>query len=351
MKIKYFNIIILVCLSLCTAAGCNNTDNTTNEQNPVWKFAVISDTQGNKREEKNKSCINDKILKLIAGDIAVEKPDLVLVSGDLVNGWFRNGGTDFAAQYASWKKVMDPVFRMGIKVFAVRGNHDSGPERFVLPPLPEHLEPPAGSLMLLENEFKHAMIQPYTPLNGPGGEKGLTFSVVHKNACIIGLDQFTGGQHKVNQVWLDRQLSVTRQMHLFVFGHEPAFEADHKDNLSFYSKDRNRFWNSIGKSGGRIYFCGHDHFYNRALINDSSGNPIWQIIGGTGGAKLRTWSGSYRESERVQCEYYNNAHHGYILVTVNGPAVKVEWRALMDVSANEWQILDEFSYTSVSGVK
>jgi hypothetical protein len=86
-----------------------------------------------------------------------------------------------------------------------------------------------------------------------------------------------------------------RKDHLFVFGHEPAFGTDYPDNLSFYKTKRDMFWNSIGKGGGRVYFCGHEHFYNRSLIKDSHGNRIWQIINGTGGGKLQRWSGNYME--------------------------------------------------------
>lgn len=347
---KYRVILILLCILLLIAGAYSSMNNSAPERHAIWKFAVISDTQGDNRDKNIKSCINDEILNSIAADIAVEKPDIVLVSGDLVNGWFRNGGTDYASQYTNWKKAMKPVFNMGIKVFAVRGNHDSGPERLVLPPLPKHLEPQSGSLAMLEKAFRNAVIGPSIPLNGPENEKGITYCIIHKNACIIGLDQYAGGQHEINQKWLERQLSNNTRIHLFVFGHEPAFETNHKDNLSFYPLKRDRFWDSIGKAGGRIYFCGHDHFYNRSLIKDSMGNPVWQIIGGTGGGRLRQWSGSYKESKRVMGEYHNDDFHGYILVTVDGQKVTVEWKALVNASANKWHIYDAYSY-SVSSVK
>ncbi len=336
----------LLCLSLLLISVYGNTNNAAAGQDTIWKFAVISDTQGDNRIANDRTCINEKILSSIAADIAAEKPDLVLVSGDLVNGWIKNGGTDYAFQYANWKKAMKPVSSMGIPILAVRGNHDSGPERLALPPLPQHLEPRPGSLIRLEQEYKKAIIGSYIPRNGPEKEKGLTYAYVHKNACVIALDQYSGGQHRVNQEWLDRQLSRNTQVHLFVFGHEPAFEANHKDNLSFYPDRRDRFWDSIGKAGGRIYFCGHDHFYNRALIPDGNGNPLRQIIGGTGGGRLRKWSGFFKERGRAKCEYYNNDHHGYILVTIDGPMVKVEWKAIVDISARKWRVLDTFTYSA-----
>lgn len=311
-----------------------------------WKFAVISDTQDDNKEKSHKSCINDAVLQAIAADLVRERPDFVLVTGDLVNGWFRNGGADYATQYANWKKVMQPVYQAGIRVYPMRGNHDSGPERLALPPLPAHLEPPPEAPILLKKAFRNAFPESYIPQNGPAGEEGLTYSFTHKNAFIVGLDQFTGGQHQVNQNWLDRQLAGNRSPHIFVFGHEPAFGAGHPDNLAFYPKERNLFWNSLGRAGARIYCCGHDHFYNRALIPDQAGNPIRQIIAGTGGGPRKTWSGVYQENSRVKGESYNGDHHGYLLVTVDGPKVTVAWKALLNPgTTNDWQVLDSFNYS------
>ena len=318
-----------------------------------WKFAVISDTQGDNSKEEGKTCINDAVLREIVTDIVMENPDFVLVAGDLVNGWFKNGQTDYATQYANWKKAMTPVYQAGIQVYPIRGNHDSGPELVALPPLPPRFEPPPDTPVLLKKAFKNAFSEPYIPQNGPIDEEGLTYSFVHKNALVIGLDQFAGGQHKVNQAWLNRRLSANTSPHIFVFGHEPAFEALHPDNLSFYPKERDLFWNSMGKSGARIYFCGHDHFYDRALIPDEAGNPIWQIIMGTSGGALKKnkWSGFYKEGGRVQGQYHNSEHHGYALVKVEGATVTFVWKALVKTgTVTQWQVFDTFTYSIPAAV-
>ncbi len=343
-KIRIIVSVLLLLSLLLSSAAYSPADakGAAAKQYAPWQFAVISDTQNNSREDSNKECVNEEILELIADDIADIKPDFVLVSGDLVNGWLRNGNTPYHAQYREWKKIMKPVFRKGIKVYAVRGNHDSGPERLALRPLPKHLEPGKKSLSKLKKNFKREIIRKHIPWNGPRREKGLTYTFIHKNARIIGLDQYTDGQHKINQTWMNRQVSKKRKTHLFVFGHEPAFGTDYPDNLSFYKTKRDQFWNSIG----RVYFCGHDHYYNRSLIHDSRGNGIWQIINGTGGGKLQKWSGNYKESRRVMCEYHNSDHYGYILVTVDGVKATIEWRALVDISDSEWEVLDSFTYSA-----
>ncbi len=349
-KQRFFVLtLMLLVLSLPGASGMG-MDASPQGFQASWKFAVISDTQGDNRDKAGKSCINDAVVQAIAADIVKEKPDFVLVVGDLVNGWFRNGGTDFAAQYTNWKEAMRPVYNAGIRVYPVRGNHDSGPERLALPPLPVHLEPAPETPSVLKKAFRNVFPEAYIPKNGPVEEKGLTFSFSHKNAFIVGLDQFTVGQHRVNQGWLDLQLGGNKNIHVFIFGHEPAFETNHKDNLAFYPRDRDLFWDSIGRFGARIYFCGHDHFYNRALIPDNKGNKIRQIIGGTGGGSLKRWSGTYREDERVKGEYHDGDHHGYILVVVEGPTATVIWKALIEPgkkAMDVWQILDSFTYSTL----
>lgn len=349
MKCKKSYILTLVCSIFVFNCGCGGTEKKT-INTPVtlldeeWKFAVISDTQGPKKLAAGKYCINREVLDLIAADIAAEMPDFVLVSGDLVNGWMRNEGMDYAAQYSDWKNVMGQVYDLGIRVFALRGNHDSGPERLVTRQLFNEPEPAAESLELLKNEYRAAVIGSYIPMNGPEKEKSFTYSFTHKNVRIIALDQYTDGEHKINQEWLDLQLAGNKSTHLFIFSHEPAFDLDYRDNMSFYPEKRDRFWDSISAAGARIFFCGHDHYYNRALIEDSSGNSVWQIIAGTGGGELQKWSGRYRGNGSMMCEFHSEEYHGYVIVTVRGPDVRVEWKAITDLEAGTWHVLDSFEY-------
>ncbi|MCL1911257.1 MAG: metallophosphoesterase [Leptospirales bacterium] len=307
-----------------------------------WSFAVISDTQGNRNVEE---CVNRPVLEKIAADIVAEKAGIVLVSGDLVNGWMQNYGKDFSEQYAGWKAAMKPVYDAKIEVYPVRGNHDDGPERLVLPPLPERLEPAPGALERLRAAYRSAFKEyGYIPLNGPVGEEGLTYCFARKNAFFVGSDMYIGGQHRINRKWLAEILGSNTQPHVFVYGHEPAFELIHKDNLSYYPEERDLFWDTLGKAGCKIYFCGHDHVYNRSLAADSAGNGIWQIIAGTGGGGLRKWDGEYKNAD-VKGQYHNQDYHGYVLVTIDGGKAIVKWKALIDESAGAWKVMDVFSYT------
>jgi 3',5'-cyclic AMP phosphodiesterase CpdA len=65
--------------------SCGHREAQFQEKSASWKFAVVSDTQGdNKREVANKTCINDAVVQAVACDIVREKPDLVIVAGDLI---------------------------------------------------------------------------------------------------------------------------------------------------------------------------------------------------------------------------------------------------------------------------
>ncbi|MDR0842702.1 MAG: metallophosphoesterase [Acidobacteriota bacterium] len=341
---------LLPLLPLSTLVGADGkliaaeSSTVSAEQFATWRFAVFSDTQGNPGVG---TVVNERVTQTMAEDALREKADFVLVSGDLVSGWFRNGGVGFTEQYAIWKKAMEPVLQNGIRIFPVRGNHDHGPERMVLPPLPAQHEPAPGDLERLETAYRAAVdaVNKDLPQNGPAGEKGLSYSFGHKNALIVGLDEYAQHEHLVSQEWLDAQLATAAGRHVFVYGHEPAFETIHRDNLAAFPEARDRFWDSLGAAGARTYFCGHDHIYNRGLIADSKGREIHQVISGTGGGSLKTWPGTYPD-KRVRGEHHDEKHHGYLLVTVEGSKATVAWKALVarDDKTTSLEVLDSFAY-------
>ncbi len=347
MQVKrclYLSIFLLILI-----AGCTGVPREGSYQQ-AWRFAVMNDSRGDNQNVSGKSCINDKVLALIARDIAKEKPEFLLVAGDLVNGFHQNGGTAFATQFSNWKSAMAPVYGAGIPVYPIRGNHENGPEQNRNWPWPPK-QPILGPAVIedITKAFIKAFPEGYIPENGPIGEVRLTYSFVHKNALIVGLDQYVDHPHRVNQEWFKEQLtqSALSGRHLFVYGHEPAFEVRHRDALSYYPKERDEFWDSIGGAGGRVYFCGHDHLYNRAEISDSAGNSIQQVVVGTGGAPLVAWPGTYVEGNKVNGKSADSRHFGYMLVTVDGPKATVIFKAFPQDATEPvaWRVLDSFSYT------
>lgn len=310
------------------------------EGSDPWNFGVFCDTRGNNEDTPGKSCVNQEALAAIAGKIVEAKCELVLVPGDLVNGFWANGGMGYGDQFAIWKEIMAPVYKANIQVYSVRGNHEDGTISPYPPVPPYNTKPDPDLLAAYLSEFGIT-----NPQNGPNGEKGLTYSFKHKNALFIGLDEYIS-PHRVNQTWLDEQLGSSTSQHVFVYGHEPAYQVVHPDCLAAYSRERQLFWDSLGAAGCRIYFCGHDHLYDRAHVPDLRGNVVWQVLLGSGGAPPgHPWAPPHVDGS-VTGDDHVEGGVGFAIVTVGESSAQINWWWWNSdyVPEPEWTVLDSFEY-------
>lgn len=286
-RLKTLTGAVAVCMAL-TATGLAQQ----------WKFLVYGDSRGN----SSSVAINTNILSELVAATISEAPAFVLVPGDLVF----SGST---ASFSAWTNIMGPVYQSGISVYPIIGNHD------------------ADSISAYTSIFG-----PDIPDNGPAGEINRTFSFVHSNALIIGLDNYAV-RGKVNQAWLDGVLASNYMPHVFAFGHLPAFKVNHSDTLDDHPADRDAFWTSLGNAGAQAYFCGHDHFYDHARLDDGDGNPgndVHQFIVGTAGAPI-TSDGSYNGSNGkwTPVRQFHEGAYGYMVVEVDGLDVTYTWKHRM----------------------
>jgi hypothetical protein len=245
----------------------------------------------------------------------------------MINGWWANGSTSYSDQFTNWKNAMAPVYNANISVYTVHGNHENGPAVNCDPVQPD-LALQAAYLDTFGTD---------NPDNGPANEKNFTYTFTHNNAFFVGLDEYVT-PHNMNLTWLKQQFVNNSQPHIFVFGHEPAFQVIHLDCLACNPDERDAFWNSTGEAGGKTYFCGHDHLYNQAYINDSG---IHQLPVGSCGAPIRTWNGSYIDSRVVE-EYYSY-EIGYILVTIDNETETFEWKSWNGTGDPMWTTQDRFT--------
>ncbi len=272
------------------------------------RFIVTGDSRG--QPDPINVTILTEIKDAILAEHAVEPVDFVLFSGDLVNG----ATADLQAELLQWRTIMQPVYSAGIGVYPCRGNHDD------------------ASKTAWDNIFSGSYALPDNGPSTPFDEKNVTFSFPHASSVfVVGLDQYftTPPPHKVNQVWLNDQFSANRRPHVFVFGHEPAFKVNHTDCLDDHPADRNTFWNSIAAEGGRTYFCGHDHFYDHARLDDGDGDPsddLHQYLVGTAGAPLYP-DGLYNGDcgTWTPTRVVHDKEYGYVLVEVGG-GVTLTWK-------------------------
>jgi hypothetical protein len=335
-------------LGLFLIAQTASVDGTTGEA--PWKFAVLCDTRSNPCVDPGGGAqgVNVDALAKLASAVAAEKADVVLVPGDfaLGNGYACTpptpGPNSPESQYQLWRKVMNPVYAGGAKVLPIRGNHEMDKDAVMSDWSSCRKRVPVENKLL--DAYRSVFNDAYIPKNGPDNQKRLTYSLPHKNALFVGFDEIAD-QFQVDQKWFDKVLKTDKREHLFVFGHYPAFAVKHKDCLACYGSARDRFWNAIGSAGGRMYFCGHDHLYDRASIADAGGNQIQQVLVGNGGAPYAHAKPGYADP-RVKAQEHIENVYGYVVVTVNGENASAKLMAL-DNQSGTWKVADEFSYTAV----
>lgn len=291
-----------------------------------WRFAVVGDTHVGSSDT-----LTTMIPYMIADNI-----ESLFVLGDIVEGGKACSGPQLTAQLTEWKNIMAPLYAKGIDVYPIRGNHEADAH---------------DNLTAWNSIFSSAYA---LPQNGPDGEKNLTYSVTHKNALFLCLDNYVN-IHKVNQEWLDQQLASNTAPNLFVFGHEAAFKVFHADCLDDSITARNTFWQSLTSANAKVYFCGHDHFLDVAQVEDNDGNAnnnIFQYLVGSGGGWLMDKYSNYNgeNAPYTPTRIYHDMQHGYALVEISGEGptdcnVTITWKRLTWNSS-----LKTYEYQATSNV-
>jgi 3',5'-cyclic AMP phosphodiesterase CpdA len=241
----------------------------------------------------------------------------------LING-HRNADT-CRAQFAQWKETMQPLLE-SIPVYMGVGSHEMA------------VKPTDG--LDGDSLFREEFYQ--VPWNGPDNLKGLVYSFDFGNSHFVMLDSYTriaNFQVTEDQLeWLEKDLASTNKLHRFVGLHDVPYpnHAHLKSSLNIYPEMLDKFLVLCDKYGVEIIFCGHEHNYERKLIN-SQLNPkvkgwIYQVKNGTCGAPIYTGNTDTR-NQQAFAESYN-----YVIVDVKGPHV------LVTAYDENGKVLDQFSY-------
>lgn len=269
------------------------------------RFMVVGDTH----HYSPVTAFNQTMLfELVLAAIA-EKVKFIFFTGDLVIQGF-SSETDKDSVLKDWRFVLDTLYTHNIRVYACRGNNDYSKDAW-------------DSLFAGKYAF---------PQNGPAGEKNLTYALQISNILFVTLDLYTD-YHKINQDWLDEQLAKNTRPHVFIAGHEPAFKLLHSNCMGAYPDERNIFWESLIKAGVKIFFCGHDHFYDHAVIDDGDGNPdndVHQLIVGTGGFAHSDASYDGDNGRWTPVRMFHEEQNGFVLVEVNESVEKMTWKHRVD---------------------
>jgi len=319
-------LLIGICIAGCTSPAPATTPApavpaVTSVMSPVtpapsatWTFVVFGDSRDLTRDTQTGV---SPYLVPIAKAVAEEKPDLVIYNGDLVSGWMIANespvATDYKAQFRNWMDMVAPIHNYtsgsGVPLYVIRGNHEDGPDKTVMPLLEAYLESVASGM----------------PLNGPPGEERLTYSFTWKGAKFVGIDEYlphNGKKETVNQTWVDQELSTDTRPFMFVFGHTPAYlvKDDFEDrgfDIAVHPVLRDIFWKSLVEHNATAYFSGHAHIYVRG-----EKDGVQQVVSGNGGAVGSAFNQSEADPQ-LRIEYPVREEDkvgntvGYLVVTVN----------------------------------
>jgi len=302
------------------------------------RFIVTGDDRwdtGHPRAGQDENGVNVAALTRLMKAAMAEKPDVMLLTGDLIGG--AKTDAEEQSQFDTWIKVMQPVYDSGIKILTGIGNH-------------EMHAPHADDVWRKAMSGNRA-----NPDNGPQAEKGTTYSYVLRNCLFISLDEFQEDSPTINQKWLDGVLKAPHPPHVFAFAHKAAFYVGHHDDLmTTVPAARDTFIESLVDAGARAVFFGHDHLYDHSAVKLADwpdGRAIHQFVVGTAGAPFAK-SKPLPDSDgnwKIQRIAHVDEKLGYCVVDVDGPKVTIVFKA--EQSPGVFVAGDTYTYTlSKAGV-
>ena len=218
-----------------------------------FKFAHLTDTQIGFMDDSEGYVHSDSLFRAAATGVNEERPDLVFITGDLVDN------TSDSLQNALFD---EGVGRILPPVWLVPGNHDY--DKVWTP------------------EIRDRYVSRY------GYER---FSFIHKKCAFIGLDtnciiEDAPEEESRQMEWLVSELAAARRCrHIFIFIHCPIFRSsidEPHDYSNFPIEKRKGYVSLFKESGVTAVFAGHTHAeydFEYDGIRFVVGNPVSNSLG------------------------------------------------------------------------
>lgn len=277
-----------------------------------FRFVVMGDTRG------NSDSVNEKTLRSLLKNVKKRdpQPSFLLITGDMVQG-----GSDLDKELDEWKDIVDDYYPLSM-YYPAMGNHEDDPEAFgkAFPHLPNEQVPGYGRTAY---SFDY------------GNARFITLNTDHE-------DQ--DGNYVIDQpqsTWLKQQLSAPGKDHTFVMFHVPAYPVGghYGRSLDGNKPERDAFWHTLDAANVTAAFVGHEHNYNRRLINsdfDANGyhftHDIYQLTLGAAGSP---YSKVVEDKKNVVKGPKVTSH--YMTVDVDGK------KAVCNVYDKDDNLLDSFT--------
>ena len=261
-------------------------------ENLSWRFVSMPDFLNVDTEYPQEGW--EDSLSYILESVKSEKPDFLLVPGDLVMGHWHGekdhrgtaGIEHFAARYyPTWKERLEA---QDLKFYTALGDHEIGDNPWKYPGALENVA-------AYKKEFREQMGM---PLNGPEHMQGTAFWWKHKKVLFLSVDVFEEGESGQGHIragvtgqqlsWMEQVIDENADVdHIVVMGHAPCLGPVRKWSSSGLMVTDGResvFWQSMAQKGAVLYLCGEVH-----AITCTERDGIQQIAhGGLVGYNTRT---------------------------------------------------------------
>lgn len=279
-----------------------------------FRFVVMGDSRG------ESSGINETTLRKLLGNIKglSKQPSFVLFTGDQIYG-----GSNIESEHKQWKQIVDDYYPMNT-YYPTLGNHERD-----------------------ETLFSQAF--PHLPGNQLAGYQRSSYFFDYGNARFIVLNsqrQDANGKHVIDKNqrnWLESLLKNNGKMHNYVMFHIPAYPVGphYGRSLDGNPSERDALWNILDKYKVSAVFVGHEHTYNRRLVDHTFGgngftfeHNLYQLTLGGAGAPLYD-----KQTDTRNMKSSKNAYH-YMVVDVED---KVSSFKVYDINNN---VIDSFTVES-----
>lgn len=220
----------------------------------------------------------DPAVNWFLSKVEAEKPDYVMIAGDLVNGHWWEGPKCVeqmgALYYEGWIRRMKSH---NLKYYTCIGDHELGDDPW-----------PAKKVKLIPDFERVFAKHMKMPDNGPEHKKGLAYFVLHHNVLMITLETFEIHNEKVIPTVSGNQLAWFKQViadhkdkvdFIVVQGHVPVFgpvKSRSSSRIMLADGRANPLWDAMIKGDVDLYLCGEHH---AVTVGESDG--IWQIVHGS----------------------------------------------------------------------
>lgn len=213
----------------------------TNTSAYALKIAVISDLNSSYGSTDYHPAVRKTIEQIL-----LEKPDLVISTGDMIAG--QKAGLNYLAMWESFhKKVTRPLVLNGIPFAVTPGNHDG-----------------SGALKFkLEREIYRNQWKEYKPAVDFIHSENFPdyYAFVLDNVLFVSIDATLAGSLSKRQMsWLEKVLTEkVNYRHKIVFGHLPIFATVAKKATE--TLNTNQLETLFKKTKVTAYLSGHHHAY------------------------------------------------------------------------------------------